>query len=229
MKSNFIIIFIISIVLPLTKEYDVNLYGIPVANVLISEEKIFFNNHKSIKITYETTTNKFTSNLFKIDNFYETIIDEQTLRVLSFKKTTFQPNVTNNLYTNIINDTVKYFNTDTILPKNTFNIFSLLYYLSNTEFDLINNDVLVEREGLLYNCRIFKVKKNNNNIEIKLDLDLVNNKSDAIIKHTDIFTWGLFKEGSINSLLIKDREIKSCNFKSGFTNLKSSLKKEGSP
>jgi len=223
MKSNFIIIFIISVVLPLTKEYNVNLYGIPMANVLITEDEIYYNNNKSIKITYKTKTNKLTSKIFKIDNIYETIIDEQSLRILSFKKTTFQPNVTNSLYTTLINDTVKYFNTNTILPKNTFNIFSLLYYLSNTEFDLINNNVLVEREGLLYNCEISKVKKNNN-IEIKLDLDLINNKSNAIVEHTDIFTWALFKEDSKNSLLIKDREIKSCNFKSGLTNLKSSIK-----
>ena len=166
MKSNFIIIFIISVALPLTKEYKVNLYGIPMADVLITEDKIFYNNNKSIKITYKTKTNKLTSKIFKIDNIYETIIDEQSLRILSFKKTTFQPNVTNNLYTTLVNDTVMYFNTNTILPKNTFNIFSLLYYLSNTEFDLINNNVLVEREGLLYNCEISKVKKNYN-IEIK--------------------------------------------------------------
>jgi len=70
MKSNFIIIFIISVALPLTKEYKVNLYGIPMADVLITEEEIFYNNNKSIKITYKTKTNKLTSKIFKIDNIF---------------------------------------------------------------------------------------------------------------------------------------------------------------
>lgn len=223
MKNNFIIIFILSIIFPIIKQYDVDLYGIPMADVIIREDKITYNNQKAIKLTYETKSNKFTSNLFKIDNFYETIIEEKTLRILSFKKSTFQPNVTNNLYTTLYQDTIKYYDTNVIIPKNTFNIFSLLYYLCNTEFKLIEKNVLVEREGLIYNCNIFKAYKGAD-IEIKLELNLLNNKNNAVFEHTDIFTWALFKTGSSNKVLINENKIISCNFKSGFVNLKSSLK-----
>ncbi len=223
MKNNFIIIFILSLIFPIIKQYDVDLYGIPMADVIIQEDTINFNNQKAIKLTYETKTNKFTSNLFKIDNIYETIIDEKSFRILSFKKSTFQPNVTNNVYTTLIQDTIKYYDTNIIVPKNTFNIFSLLYYLCNTDFELIENNVLVEREGLIYNCNIVKAYKDTD-IEINLELNLINNKNKPVFEHTDIFTWALFKAGSSNKVLINNDKIVSCNFKHGFTNLKSSLK-----
>ena len=95
-----------------------------------NKEDTIYNDINAIKLRFETKTNKLTSTLFKVNNSYETIINKKSFEILSFKKSTYQPNVTNQLYTInsenglIYNDSINF-----IIPKNCFNIFSLLYYL----------------------------------------------------------------------------------------------------
>jgi hypothetical protein len=222
-KKNYLILLLITIIIPSVDEYIVNLYGIPMANVMIDTKDTIYNKMSAVKLVYKTNTNKITSTIFNIENIYETIIEKESLKILSFKKSTFQPNITNHLYTNYINDTVKYHKSNVFIPNNSFNIFSLLYYLSNKPYESIKDSVIVEREGLMYNCILSK-SKINNEIEFKLNLNLINNINNAVIEHTDIFTWALFKKGGNNKVIIKDSKIKSCQFKSGITNLKAYLK-----
>jgi len=228
MKKIYLILVFISSLLGATKEYSVTLYGIPMAYIYINNKDTIYNDKSAVKLTYHTKTNKITSTLFRVNNIYETIIDINTLKILSFKKSTFQPNITNHLYTTYTNDGVQYNNSNTIIPDNCFNIFSLLYYLSSTPLDSIQNIITVEREGLIYECKISK-SQIIDKLELELEFNLINSKNNAVIQHTDIFTWALFKKGSNNKIIINDSEIEACEFKSGFTNLKANIKKEGSP
>ncbi len=207
----------------ITHEYSVTLYGMPMADIIIEQRDTLYHNENAVKIIYKTKTNKITSSIFKVDNIYETIINKNTLKILSFQKSTFQPNVINQLYTKYQNNVVKYHNSNIIIPENYFNIFSLLYYLSNHSFDSIKNNIILEREGLIYECKISKLKINEK-FEFELNFNLINDKSNAVIEHTDIFTWALFKKGSNNRILINNTIIENCYFKSGFTNLKASIK-----
>ena len=223
MKKYYLILVLIGLFQGSIKEYSVSLYGIPMADVIIEIQDTLYHNNNVVKLIYTTKTNKITSTLFKVDNIYETIIDKNTLKIVSFKKSTFQPNVTNHLHTTYTNDKVQYNGSNTIIPDNYFNIFSLLYYLSNNPFDSIQNIVTVEREGLIYKCKISK-SQINQKFEFELEFNLINNKNNAIIEHTDIFTWALFKKGGDNKIIINKSEIETCHFKSGLANLKAKIK-----
>ena len=224
MKTYYLILgLLINLILPSNREYSVSLYGIPVADVIIDIKDTIYNDTPAIKLDYKTKTNKLTSTIFKVDNIYETIIDQNTLQILSFKKSTFQPNVVNHLYTEYDDNMIKYSDSQTIIPEQCFNIFSLLYYLSNESFDLIQDSVLVEREGLMYNCQLLKTQINDS-FEFELKFELINDINHAVIEHTDIFTWALFKPDGNNKIIINKSEIQTCQFKSGLTNLKASIK-----
>ena len=222
-KKYYLILILISVLNAESQNYSITLYGIPMADVIIEERDTLYHNQDAVKIIYKTKTNKITSNLFKVDNIYETIIEKNTLKILSFQKSTFQPNVINHLYTTYENNVVQYNNSNIIIPENCFNIFSLLYYLSNNSFTSIKNSVILEREGLLYECKISKFKTNEKT-EFELNFNLINDTSNAVIEHTDIFTWALFKKGSNNKIVINNSRIESCHFKAGLTNLKASIK-----
>jgi len=224
MKTYYLILgLLLSLILPSNREYTVSLYGIPMADVIIDIKDTIYNNIPAVKLGYKTKTNKLTSTIFKVDNVYETIIDQNTLQILSFQKSTFQPNVVNNLYTKYDDNVIKYNDSQTIIPAQCFNIFSLLYYLSNKPFELIQDSVLVEREGLMYNCQLLK-SQIKDSFEFELKFELINDTNNAVIEHTDIFTWALFKPDGNNKIIINKSEIQTCQFKSGFTNLKASIK-----
>ena len=99
MKKYFIILIFNIILLNDITEYTVSLYKIPMANVTISYEESIFNNKETIKLNFKTETNKVAANFFKVDNYYETIIEKNTFNILSFEKTTYQPGLVNNIKT----------------------------------------------------------------------------------------------------------------------------------
>ena len=142
---------------------------------------------------------------------------------MSFSKNTYQPNVINTLYTVNVEEGIKYNSTDFIIPKNCFNIFSLLYYLSITPFNQIKTIVKLEREGLIYECEIYK-KNAHGLFEFELKFNLIDKKNISIIKHTDIFTWGLFKKGGTKKIIINNSKIQQCNFKIGLSYLRANIK-----
>ena len=204
-------------------EHSISMFGLPMAIVNIDKKDTVINNINCTKIVFKTKTNRITSRFFRVDNVYETIINKNTQSIVSFKKSTYQPNVINKLETELINGKIKYKNSDKIIHKNYLNIFSLLHYLETTPYEKIESSKLIDREGLLYNCNIYK-NITGDLIEFKLDFNLLNNLNDAIIEHTDLFTWALFKKDAINKIIVKNSRIESCNFKSGLANLKSNVK-----
>jgi len=222
--KNFYIILIISYLLSSQlDDYIVHFYGIPMATVTISSTDTVYNNIPATKLIFQTKTNNLASKLFKIDNTYKTIIDTANFNILSFSKTTYQPNVVNTLYTENSKLGTKYYNEEFIIPQKCFNIFSLLYYLSITPMEKISNSVKLEREGVIYNCVIYK-KKVNNKLELELEFILENQNNTPLIEHTDIFTWALFKENSIKKITIDNLKIEKCYFKTGLSILEATIK-----
>ena len=205
-------------------KYEVSLYKIPMAEVTINYENTFFQNKKAINLTFKTHTNKFASKIFKVNNDYETIIDPNNFNILSFKKNTYQPGLSNQLHTINKGDNVIYVNTDIIIPENYFNIFSLLYYLTITPFEEVQTNIQLEREALLYDC-IIKKNKTESFYEYELIFDLINKQQVPIIENTDMFTWAVFKENSYKKIIVgKNKKIKSCVFSVGLTSLRANLK-----
>ena len=221
--KKIIYIFFLAYLFSYETEHTVSMFNIPMANVKIEKKDTIYNNINGTKLIFKTSTNRFTSQFFKVDNTYETIINSNTQSILSFKKSTYQPNVTNKLETIFKNDTLVYKGSNKKILKNYFNIFSLLHYLETKPYEQIDSYQIVDREGLLYVCDI-KKNKVDDRLEFILKFNLINDLNDAVIQNTDLFTWALFNEGATNKIIIRNSQIEYCSFKSGIANLKSHIK-----
>ena len=163
------------------------------------------NNKNEIMLKFETNTNKFASRIFKVNNTYKTLIKKDAYDILHFSKTS-QPGLYNDIKTYLYNDKTIYENSKIEIPKNYFNIFSLLYYLSITPFDLVSSSIKLEREGLLYICNIDKYETKDENI-YTLYFKKNQNNNKPIIENTDMFTWAIFKEESLKEIRV-DKVLK---------------------
>ncbi len=202
-------------------EYSVSLYQIPMANVILEYEIQNINEKNKVTLKFETQTNKFASRFYKVNNTYETLINKDSYDILQFSKKTSQPGLYNDLKTYFSDDKTLYENSNIEIPKNYFNIFSLLFYLSITPYDLVNSSVKLEREGLFYICNIDKYETKNENI-YNLYFEKIDNNNRPIIENTDMFTWAIFKDDSSKEIRVdkKLKEINSCKFSFGITSLK---------
>ena len=226
--KKYIIIIVISFLFSSQEtNYNVTLYGIPMATVEILFNDTNYNNFKTVTLTFETKTTSMMTQIFEVDNHYETIIMKENFDIVSFKKTTYQPNVTNQIKTISENKNITYEGTNIRIPKQHFNIFSLLYYLSNTPFKDIKSVVDLEREGLHYKCIINK-KRIENFYEIELEFHLLEEQNqNPVFENSDIFTWALFRDGARNKVIIDSslNQIQKCIFSLGFSNLEAEIKK----
>lgn len=226
--KKYIITLVISFLLSnQVTNYNITLYGIPMANVEISFKDIDYNNLNAVALRFETKTSTMMTQIFEVDNKYETIIKKTNFDIISFNKITYQPNVTNQIKTISENGNVIYEGTNIIIPKQHFNIFSLLYYLSNTSFEDIESIVDLEREGLHYKCIINK-KRIKDFYEIELEFRLLPEQNQTpVFENSDIFTWALFRDGAHNKVIIDPsiNQIQKCIFSLGFSNLEAEIKK----
>ena len=198
--------------------FEVEFLGIPTADISFNISDIIYNKKNSKLITVETNSKNLSKYIFNIDNYYKTITSENLQTILSFDKKTYQPNVINHITTSIINDTVYYDESSISIPHNYFNIFSLLYFLSQNKIINITS-VNIEREGILYTGQITPINSFNDN-KILYDLQLIKKVSlekTPVIKNTDIFTWALFREDSKREILVdyNNNNIVECTFKYG--------------
>ena len=226
--KKIIIILLIAYVCPnKLLEYQVTLYGIPMAKVNMEFKDTTYTDTEAMALYFKTSTNNIISQFFKVDNKYQTIIEKNNLDIMSFKKITYQPNVSNEIATITKNKDILYQGTNILIPKQHFNIFSLLYYLSVTSFDEIKSEVNLEREGLIYKC-IIKKKKKDALYEFELEFELVKDSHGiSVFENTDIFTWGLFRTGAKNKIIINPllNQITQCTFSVGFSKLEAKIKR----
>ena len=226
-KKYSIILFLSFLFSNQITNYSVTLYGVPMANVEMSFNNTNHYNLNTVTLLFETKTTNMMTQIFEVDNKYETIITKNDFDIMSFKKTTYQPNVTNQIKTVLENENITYEGTNIIIPKQYFNIFSLLYYLSNTAFHEIESIVDLEREGLFYKCIINK-KKMRGLYEFELEFHLLKEqKQTPVFANSDIFTWALFRDGAQNKVIIDSslNQIQKCVFSLGFSNLEAEIKK----
>ena len=84
--KKYYIILIASFLLSNTlDEYTVSFYGVPMASVKISSTDTLYNKIPATKLIFKTETNNFASKFFKIDNMYQTIIDNSNFNILAFE------------------------------------------------------------------------------------------------------------------------------------------------
>ena len=224
-KKYYIIFCLFFYIAANTFHYDIKLYNVSMSNVVMMTQDTIVNKDLLTKISFETSTYKLISTFFEIDNKYQTIIDSN-FNIKSFQKDTYQPNVSNKIFTINRNDSIFYNNSQLNIPKNYFNIFSLLYYLSITDFKQIKSNVKLEREGLQYDCKIEKVKTTGHLYEYTLTFKLVEKDRTPLFIQTDIFTWAIFKENAIRTVIVDPnlKKIVKCTFKNGWNKLEAHIK-----
>ena len=224
-KKYYIIFCLFIYAIANTSNYDVKLYNISMSNVVMSTRDTIVNKDLLTKISFETSTYKLISTFFEIDNKYQTLIDTH-FNIISFQKETYQPNVSNKIFTVNKNDSVFYNNSQINIPKNYFNIFSLLYYLSITRFEQVKSNVQLEREGLQYNCKIKKIKIKESLYEYTLNFKLTDIDRVPLFIHSDIFTWAIFKENATRKIIVDSdlKKIVKCSFKNGWNKVEAYIK-----
>ena len=224
-KKHIIFFIFFSFLITNKHNYNVKLYNISMSNVIMSYADTTLNDETLKKINFETSTYRLISNFFEINNKYETLIDSN-FNIKSFKKNTYQPNVSNKIFTINNNDSIFYNNSNIYIPKNHYNIFSLLYYLSITSFANIKSEVNVEREGLFYKCQIKKDKIKSHLYKYTLDFDLIDKNLIPLFIHSDIFTWAIFQENATRIIIVDSnlKKIVKCSFKNGWNKLDAYIK-----
>ncbi|MBC8214726.1 MAG: DUF3108 domain-containing protein [Candidatus Marinimicrobia bacterium] len=222
MRIFLIILFGVGLLTAKTLHYEIDLWGIHVADVEMETSDTLFENIPSKVILFTTKTTPFTSKLFRVNNHYKTIVSKIDNRVLYFSKSTFQPGVENKISTQLIGGNICYTNSDICIPDSTFNIFSFLEYLCHFAEKGSQNKFLIEREGLLYNANYKCQNIDNSTTLIELKMTQKNNVSQyQVFEHTDIFTWAIFKENTTKNIWMNTElnEILRCEFKSGLVRL----------
>ena len=202
--------------------YKIKFFGLNVANCEVIYSDTLISNLSAKKIQYRVVTNSFIDKFFKVDNNYTLIIDKSNYNTLYYKKNTFQPKITNYLETDFSNGVLKYKNSSIIIEDDSKNIFSILYMIHSGDIDRLNSIKVIEREGKYYN---FNYLLDTNKIIIEMNELDSNDK--ALIKHTDIFSWGLFLNNTKKTIIYnKDKKyIERCIFKKGITSLSASIVK----
>ena len=172
-------------------------------------------------LNYKVKTNSFINNFSKIDNHYTVIIDTTNFNTVFYKKKTCQPEIINNIKTTLVGDSLIYNNGDTKISIKDKNIFTILYMFETNNFNELKKVKKVEREGKYYKYE-FKEEAINT---FKLSFHELNVENMGVIKHTDIFLWGLFLDNSYNQVIMDTSKpyIKECNFKKGFIKITAHL------
>ena len=219
MKKIFFFLFL-SIVFSEEKyNYKIKFFGIGVAKCNVAYSDTVLYNKQFKKIEYKVMTNDFINNFFKVDNKYIIILD-QNYNTVYYKKDTLQPKLKNKIETEYSNGSLRYKNSNIIINKNNLNIFSVLYMIYNQDFDALSKVTIVEREGKYYNFNS-KIDKG----KIDIFLDEIDEKNHGLIKHTDIFTWGLFLDKTKKTIIYNHNKkyIEKCIFKKGLTTISANL------
>ena len=204
-----------------THHYQVEFMGIDVAKVSMAHRDTVFANHVATVVEFSASTEAVSSFFYPIDNHYEIIHSTDTHQILSFKKITTQPGLHNELFTDLKDNLPYYHDSEVSISNGTITIFTLFHLIAHDLLDA-GEDFIIEREGLNYKASLLKLPNGSNIQKYKLNLN-ANSSTDkiGILEHTDIFTWGVFKENSARAIWVNTSEqrIEKCNFDVGFFNL----------
>jgi len=215
-----LLIIFISMFQARTHHYQVEFMGLNVAKVTMAHRDTIFENRAATLIEFTATTESVSNYFFHVDNHYEIIHSMDTHQILSFKKTTVQPGLKNELFTIFEDGEPYYQNTKSAIPNGTITIFTLFHLLA---YNLLNVDhFIIEREGLQYDANLIEMQRNNGLYKYNLELLEQSSKNGIkILEHTDIFTWAVFKGNATRLIWVntKNQRIEKCNFNVGFFSL----------
>lgn len=218
-KLIFFIILFCGFIFGQSSEFIVEFMGFDAAKVQITEIDTIYKGYEAKSITFKTETVSASKTLFPVDNTYHTIIKNDFSRILYFKKSTSQPWLKNELETVLINEKVRYKDSEIDISHGFLNIFTLLQYLNHAPIEVLVEKVYyLDREGQRFRASFDEINPN----ELFLNLENLNINS-PIIKETDIFTWAVFREGAKRTLRIKNGKLVYCQFSIGFINMKAEI------
>jgi len=210
----------ISFPLAKTHHYQVEFMGINVAKVSMAHRDTIFANHPSSIIEFSAKTEAVSNFFYPVNNHYEIIHANDSYQILSFKKTTTQPGLYNELFTNLNDELPYYHNSKISISKEAITIFTLLHLLANGLLD--EENYTIEREGLYYDALLLNLPNQSHLQKYKLNLTAIPSAHKiAILKDTDIFTWAVFKQNASRTIWVNvsDQKIQKCNFNIGLFNL----------
>ena len=141
----------------------------------------------------------------------------------NYQKNTYQPHIKNTIETEIIGDNIKYKNSNIIINPSDKNIFSILSIIQNNVLSKLSEIDFIEREGKYYHFNYNLLTDN----KISIEFNELNAMNKGLIKHTDIFLWGLFKDNSQNIIILDQNKnhIEQCIFQHGIIKITATLQK----
>ena len=166
MKKIICLIFIFSLLMSSEKySYRINYLGMHVADCIIEYSdttlSLEASEFEAVSIKVDVSTTGVIDKIFQVNNDFKLIIDKENGNLFDYKKSSYQPNVTNYIKTSNFKRTSKgnyilYEDNDdyTESHKTIFSIFYLLTH--NREFIFLNKDFIIERDMLgflfAFNC-----------------------------------------------------------------------------
>ena len=194
-------------------EYDIKIYGIKAAKCKVIISDTLFNGIDCIKAEYKVNSTKTMDLFFNVNNSYITVFDKYDYSIKFFKKYTVQPNLVNDIITNLKNSDVYYSDSDYKILSDEYNIFTLLHKIASENFIDVNKKIILDREGKKYFGEI--IQKNE---YVELFTEEININDKGLIEHTDIFSWALYLPQTSKTIYVdkKSNAIQSCRFRKGF-------------
>ena len=217
MKKIIFFIFINNFILSTENEsfkYIISFLGIPSVELSISNEII--DNNISTTI-FSAKSVSILDNFFKIDNYYSTIYNTNTFKMLEYTSNINQPNAKYDFNIKWNDKHKKYDCLDISYerPKETNNIFSLLQRVRFEPKDKVDAIwIPIEHEGTLFNARFLwvdsvKIEIDSINIKtnhFKLDLEKEENSQKKLKEISDVFNWGITLDNNIRQIWIEKEE-----------------------
>lgn len=219
-KSNYLkfvysfIFVIIFTSLVFGEKYEVSFLGIPVVDVEIIESELP-NNSK--KILYHTKTNKFFYYIYKVNNYYELILDSNYKNIQVYKKNIDQKGFLQSYQANFKNDSVYYSNGIKKMCKSPVqNILGLIIELKYCDLEEVNN-ALIEHEGIFYKSKIKKVPKRSNKLQTTYRIFTKKVRGKKVLEETDIYSWKIADSIAVKEVTYsnEDSSIIGARFKFG--------------
>lgn len=214
MKKIIFFIFINNFILSTENEslkYIISFLTIPSVELSMSN-KVIDNNTSTIIFSAKSIS--LLDNFFKIDNYYSTIYNINTFKMLEYTSNINQPNAKYDFKIKWDDKDKKYDYLEISYerPEKTNNIFSLLQRVRFQPIDKIDTIwIPIEHEGSLFNARYLWVDSVNVKIDsviiktnhFKLDLEKEENSQKKLKEISDVFNWGITLDNSIRQIWIE--------------------------
>ncbi len=202
--------------------YNITMMGINVAKVSININETMDNSQSKIKkIVYTSSTKSLFEVFYPVSNYHETIIEGNN--ILKYKKLINQSDYKESSTTYRKNDTT-FYDSGNFICKDCHNIFSLLDFVQNNPYEVINKEFIIDKDGESFKAKLSLKSIVENIITIQLNFDLLNNQVYKNRKN-DIFLWGLFLPNCDRfiSIDLNTNQIVKCQFKNKLINLEADL------